>query len=331
MRTALITGVNGQDGSYLAEFLLGKSYRVVGTVRNATGNLDRIAHFRESIDIVELDLTDASSLEHLIQESKPDEIYNLAARASSSELWTEPILTGEVNALSVTRLLQAIRNCRRDIRFCQASSSEIFGNAPNAPQDESTPLRPRNPYGAAKTYAHWITTNYREGYGLFAGSAILFNHESPRRDLEFVTRKISNTVARIKLGRASALHLGSLDARRDWGFAGDYVRAMWLMLQQPKPADFVVATGETHSVGEFCKLAFARVGLDHEDYVVQDCDDLRPPESLQLVGNPAAAKRELGWKPTVTFQELVWMMVDADLELLNNSSGEGLQTTRSAR
>jgi GDPmannose 4,6-dehydratase len=319
MPTALITGVNGQDGSYLAELLLGKGYRVAGTVRNLASSLDRIAHIRKRIEIVELDLRELTSLEEIIRKVRPNEIYNLAARASGSELWTDPVLTGEINALCVTDLLEAIRKCRVDIRFCQASSSEIFGNAQVAPQDESTPLRPRNPYGAAKTYAHWITANYRDAYEMFAGSCILFNHESPRRALQFVTRKISHTVARIKLGLAGELRLGNLEARRDWGFAGDYIQAMWLMLQQPKPADYVIATGETHSVREFCEVAFSHVGLNYQDYVIQDPENFRPTEAALLVGNPSAAKRVLGWQPNVTFQELVWMMVDADLGSLRNA------------
>jgi GDPmannose 4,6-dehydratase len=319
MPTALITGVNGQDGSYLAEFLLGKGYRVVGSVRSLTSNLDRIARILECIEIVETDLRDLTSLEDLIRRVQPNEIYNLAARTSGSELWADPVRTGEVNALYVARVLEAIRKCRADIRFCQASSSEVFGNAHVAPQDESTPLRPRNPYGVAKAYAHWITANYRDAYDMFAGSCILFNHESPRRALQFVTRKISHAAARIKLGLASELRLGNLEARRDWGFAGDYVQAMWLMLQQPKPADYVIATGETHSVREFCEVAFSHVGLNYRDYVIQDPENFRSSEAALLVGNPLAAKRVLGWQPNVTFQELVWMMVDADLASLPNA------------
>jgi GDPmannose 4,6-dehydratase len=328
MRTALITGVNGQDGSYLAEFLLGKDYRVVGTVRSLASDLHRIANIRQCIEILELDLLDSTSLEDLIRRVQPNEIYNLAARASGSELWTDPVLTGEINALCVARLLEAIRKCEADIHFCQASSSEIFGNAQVAPQDESTPLRPRNPYGAAKTYAHWITANYRDAYGLFAGSCILFNHESPRRALQFVTRKISHTVARIKLGLESELRLGNLEARRDWGFAGDYVQAMWLMLQQPKPADYVIATGVTHSVREFCEVAFSHVDLNYLDYVVQDPENFRPSEAALLVGNPSSAKRVLGWQPNVTFQELVQVMVDADLVSLRNAPAQVAQSNR---
>ena len=325
MPTALITGVNGQDGSYLAEFLLSKGYRVAGTVRNLACNLDRIAGIRECIEILELDLQNLTSVEDIIRRVQPNEIYNLAARASGSELWVDPVLTGEINALCVTRLLETIRKCDADIRFCQASSSEIFGNAQVAPQDESTPLRPRNPYGAAKTYAHWITANYRDAYGMFAGSCILFNHESPRRPLQFVTRKISHTVASIKLGLSSELRLGNLEARRDWGFAGDYVQAIWLMLQQPRPADYVIATGETHSVREFCEVAFSHVDLNYRDYVKQDPENFRSSEAALLVGNSSAAKQAFGWKPTVTFEDLVRMMVDADLASLRDSSTQVAQ------
>lgn len=313
MPTALIAGMSGQDGSYLAEFLLHKGYRVVGTVRNKASNPDRIARLGQCIEVVELDLKDLASLEDILRKFRPDEVYNLAARASGSELWRYPILTGEVNGLSVTRLLEGIRNVDRNIRFCQASSSEMFGNAVDVPQDETTPLRPRNPYGVAKAYAHWITANYRDVQGLFAGSAILYNHESPRRPLEFVTRKISYAVAGIKLGLASELRLGNLEARRDWGFAGDYVQAMWLMLQQPKPDDYVIATGQPHSVREFCEIAFSHVGLNYQHYVVQDEENFRVPETTTLVGNPAKAKQLLGWQPKVPFEALVRMMVDADL------------------
>jgi GDPmannose 4,6-dehydratase len=321
MSTALITGVNGQDGSYLAELLLSQGYRVAGTVRNKTSNLDRVAHLRQRIEIVALDLNDRAAIENVLQKFRPDEVYNLAARASGSELWNEPVITGEVNALSVTRLLEAIRNFNTGIRFCQASSSEVFGNAMDTPQDESTPLRPRNPYGVAKTYAHWITANYREAYGLFASSSILFNHESPRRALEFVTRKISFAAAKIKLGLAKDLHLGNLDARRDWGFAGDYVEAMWLILQQSKADDYVVATGETHSVREFCQIAFSHLNLNYQDYVVQGQENFRRSETTVLVGNSAKAKRVLGWQPKMTFQDLVRTMVDADLKLLQDAPG----------
>lgn len=317
-RRALITGINGQDGSYLAELLLEQGYQVVGTVRGcAKGKSDsaRIEHLSDSVEIVECNLV-GDSLENLVQRVCPEEIYNLAARASSSELWTDPVSTGEVNGLAVVQLLDAIYRSDRRIRFLQASSSELFGDATEAPQTESTPVQPRNPYGVAKAFGHWITAVYRKQRGLFACSCILYNHESPRRGKEFVTRKISRGVAMIKLGMAQVLPLGNLDARRDWGFAGDYVRAMWLSLQQSMPDDYIVATGETHSVREFCEIAFSHVGLRYEDYVMQDCKDFRAPESAVLVGNPAKAKRILGWMPSVTFEELVRMLVDADLRSL---------------
>jgi GDPmannose 4,6-dehydratase len=320
MPKALITGVNGQDGSYLAELLLSKGYLVVGTTLDRNADQDRIVHIREKIEIVETDLLDQTLMEDILREYKPDEVYNLAARASSSELWTEPVLTGELNALTVARWVDAIRIVNPKARFVQASSSEVFGNATEVPQTEATPFRPRNPYGVAKAYGHWTTVIYREQRGVFACSAILYNHESPRRGLEFVTRKISRTVARIKRGLATELRLGNLDAKRDWGFAGDYVRAMWLMLQQPKPDDYIVATGETHSVREFCEIAFAHVGLNYQDYVVQDRQNFRVQETVLLVGNPAKAKHRLGWKPTVTFPALVRMMVAADLTLLHSAS-----------
>ena len=313
MPTALITGVSGQDGGYLAEFLLQKGYQVVGTVRDRARESNRVAHLANSVELVELDLTSLASVENMLREFRPDEFYNLAARASGSELWCYPVLTGEVNGLAVTRLLEAIHKVDGNIRFCQASSSEIFGNAVEVPQNENTPLRPRNPYGAAKAYAHWITSNYRDVRGLFAGSTILYNHESPRRPPEFVTRKISRAAARIKLGPAAELRLGNLEARRDWRFAGDYVAAMWLSLQQPVPDDDVVASGEPHSVREFCDIAFSHLGLDYHDYVVQDEENFRVPETTPLVGNPAKAKQVLGWRPNVPFDALVRMMVDADL------------------
>lgn len=319
MPTGLITGITGQDGSYLAEFLLAKSYRVVGTMRsNGSVNLERIRHIQEKIEITQADLLDQAQLEQILSKHKPDEVYNLAARASGTELWTQPVLTGDLNGLSVTRILEAIRKVSPRIRFCQASSSEIFGNAAEIPQSETTPLRPRNPYGVAKAYGHWSTVNYRESRNLFACSCILFNHESPRRGPQFVSRKITHAVAKIKLGLARELRLGNLEARRDWGFAGDYVRAMWLMLQQPKPDDYVVATGETHSVREFCELAFAHAGLDYRDYVVEDPENFRAPESVLLAGNPAKANHLLGWKPRVAFQDLVRMMVDADLKAVKD-------------
>lgn len=318
-RTALITGVNGQDGSYLAELLLSKGYRVVGTIRANTKALERIVPFRERVEIFEIDLRDLDSVKNALQRFQPEEVYNLAARASGSELWDEPVSTAEVNGLTVTRLLEAVRHFSPATRFCQASSSEMFGNAVNPPQNENTPLCPRNPYGAAKAYAHWITTNYREAYSLFTVSTILFNHESPRRALGFVSRKISNTVAKIKLGMASDLRLGNLDAQRDWGFAGDYVKAMWLALQHSEAGDYVVATGETHSVRDFCEVAFSHLGLNYREHVVQDPGKFRRMESGRLVGNAGKAKQVLGWQPKVTFQDLVRMMVDSDLRSLQDA------------
>jgi GDPmannose 4,6-dehydratase len=318
MRRALITGVNGQDGSYLAELLLHQGYHVTGTVRRGPSASDdtRIHRIPKDVDIVESDLFGDSSLESLLRQLRPNELYNLAARASSKELWADPVSTGEVNALMVVQLLDAIHRVDPGIRFAQASSSEVFGRAAEVPQTESTPFQPRNPYGVAKAFGHWITAVYRKERGLFACSCILYNHESPRRGMDFVTRKISYGVAMIKLGLAGRLILGDLDARRDWGFAGDYVQAMWLALQHTAPDDYIVATGETHSVREFCNLAFAHVGLRYEDHVTQNPENLRPPETSVLVGNPAKAKLILGWRPTVTFEELVRMMVDADLRLL---------------
>jgi GDPmannose 4,6-dehydratase len=315
MPTALITGITGQDGSYLTEFLLQQGYRVVGMVRRAsTHNYERIQHLLDKITIVQGDLHDQGSLLSLLEEYKPDEVYNLAAQSFVPTSWSQPALTGEVTALGVTRMLEAIRYVNPKIRFYQASSSEMFGKALEVPQRETTPFYPRSPYGVAKVYGHWITVNYRESFGLFAVSGILFNHESPRRGLEFVTRKVSDGVARIKLGLADELRLGNLEARRDWGFAGDYVRAMWLMLQQERPEDFVVGTGETHSVRELCELAFGYVGLDYRDYVVQDERFYRPAEVDLLIADPSKARARLGWEPTVSFPELVRMMVDADLE-----------------
>jgi GDPmannose 4,6-dehydratase len=316
---ALITGINGQDGSYLAELLLKRGYQVVGTRRGFPRTANDQAEtdaFPQGVEVVECDLGGDTDVEELLRRFRPDEIYNLAARASSTDLWTDPVSTGEVNALAVVRLLDSIHRVRPHIRFVQASSSEVFGNTTEAPQTESTPFRPRNPYGVAKAFGHWMTSVYREQRGLFACSCILYNHESPRRGREFVTRKISHGVAMIKLGLASELRLGDLDARRDWGFAGDYVRALWLSLQQSVPEDYIVATGETHSVREFCEVAFSHVGLQYETYVVQDCENFRDPESVVLVGNPAKAKRILNWAPSVTFEELVRMLVDADLRSL---------------
>jgi GDPmannose 4,6-dehydratase len=319
MPTAFITGINGQDGSYLAEFLLSKGYNVVGTTPDRNTDQERILQIREKIEIVETDLLNEERLEDTLRKYKPDEVYNLAARASSSELWTKPVLTGELNALGVARMLDAISKIGREVRFLQASSSEVFGNTAEVPQTESTPFHPRNPYGVAKSYGHWMTVTYREHQSLFGCSCILYNHESPRRGLEFVTRKISHAVAKISLGQATELKLGSLEARRDWGFAGDYVQAMWLALQQPVPDDYIIATGEIHSVRDFCEIAFAHVGLDYKDFVIEDLSDHRPPETALLVGNPAKAHRVLGWKPKITFHDLVKMMVDADLKAIRDN------------
>lgn len=314
MPKALITGITGQDGSYLAEFLLERGYEVIGMVRRtSTTNFDRIRDFQDRITIVQGDLLDQVSLINLLQEHHPDEVYNLAAQSFVPTSFTQPVLTGEFTALGVTRILDAIRIADRAIRFYQASSSEMFGKVQEVPQRETTPFYPRSPYGAAKVYGHWITVNYRESYNLFACSGILFNHESPRRGLEFVTRKITHAVARIKLGLQSELRLGNLDARRDWGYAPDYVRAMWLMLQQDRPEDYVVATGETHSVREFCQVAFDHVGLDWEKHVIVDPKFYRPAEVDLLVGDPSKAGRVLHWEPSVTFGDLARIMVDADL------------------
>ncbi len=317
MAKALITGITGQDGSYLAEFLLARGYEVIGMVRRtSTTNFDRIREFQDRVTIVQGDLLDQVSLINILQEHRPAEVYNLAAQSFVPTSFTQPVLTGEFTALGVTRILDAVRIVDRGIRFYQASSSEMFGKVQEVPQRESTPFYPRSPYGAAKVYGHWITVNYRESYNLFACSGILFNHESPRRGLEFVTRKITHAVARIKLGMASELRLGNLDARRDWGYAPDYVHAMWLMLQQERPDDYVVATGETHAVREFCQVAFDHVGLDWEKHVVVDPKFYRPAEVDLLVGNPAKAGRVLHWEPSVTFQQLVRIMVDADVATL---------------
>jgi len=319
MPTALITGITGQDGSYLADFLLEQGYEVVGMVRRtSTVNFHRIAHIQDRITLVPGDLLDEVSLIHILEEFRPDEVYNLAAQSFVQTSWNQPVFTGEVTALGVTRLLDAIRIVDPKIRFYQASSSEMFGKVVEVPQRESTPFYPRSPYGVAKVYGHWITVNYRESYDLHATSGVLFNHESPRRGLEFVTHKITYHVAQIKLGMTDELRLGNLDARRDWGFAGDYVKAMWLMLQRDNPTDYVVATGETHSVGEFLEMAFGCVDLDWRDYVVQDPRFMRPAEVDLLVGDPSRAGRELGWEPAVTFPELVRLMVDADLKMLRN-------------
>ncbi|MCQ3811477.1 MAG: GDP-mannose 4,6-dehydratase [Acidimicrobiia bacterium] len=316
-RRALITGITGQDGSYLAEFLLEKGYEVVGLVRRSSMvTFERIAHLQDQITIVSGDLLDEASLIEALQHHRPAEVYNLAAQSFVQTSFGQPVLTGETTALGVTRLLDAIRIVDPTIRFYQASSSEMFGKVKEVPQSEDTPFHPRSPYGVAKVYGHWITVNYRESYGLHASSGILFNHESPRRGLEFVTRKITHAVASISLGRQQELRLGNLDSMRDWGFAGDYVKAMWLMVQQDEPGDYVVCSGETHSVREFCELAFSHLGMDYRDYVVIDQAFIRPAEVDLLVGDASRAAAELGWHREVGFQELVAMMVDADLDLL---------------
>ncbi len=315
MPTALITGITGQDGSYLADFLLAKGYQVIGMVRrSSTVTFERIHHIQDRITLVQGDLHDQSSLVDIMEQYRPDEVYNLAAQSFVPTSWNQPVLTGEVTALGVTRILEAIRLTNPQARFYQASSSEMFGKVREVPQRETTPFYPRSPYGVAKVYAHWITVNYRESYNLYAVSGILFNHESPRRGLEFVTRKITYGVARIKLGLAKELRLGNLEARRDWGFAGDYVEGMWLMLQQDEPGDYVLGTGVTHSVRDFCEAAFGYVGLDYRDYVVQDPRFYRPAEVDLLVADATKARQKLGWCPKVTFEELVRMMVEADLE-----------------
>lgn len=315
MPTALITGITGQDGSYLAELLLLKGYRVVGMARRAsTVTYERIQHILDDITVIQGDLTDQGSLLSMFEEYEPTEVYNLAAQSFVPTSWSQPALTGDVTALGVTRMLEAIRFVNPKIRFYQASSSEMFGKVVEVPQKESTPFYPRSPYGVAKVYGHWITINYRESFGLFSVSGILFNHESPRRGLEFVTRKITNAVACIKHGLAKEVRLGNLESRRDWGFAGDYVKAMWLMLQREEPDNFVIGTGETHSVQEFCEIAFSHVGLDYKDFVVQDERFYRPAEVDLLVSDPGKAGRELGWEMTVGFKQLVTMMVDADME-----------------
>ncbi|MBI3982677.1 MAG: GDP-mannose 4,6-dehydratase [Gemmatimonadetes bacterium] len=317
MPIALITGVTGQDGSYLAELLLAKGYAVAGVVRRTShDSYERIGHLLDRIRIVPADLLDQHSLTTVIGEIQPDEIYNLAAQSFVPTSWTQPVLTGEFTALGVTRILEAMRLARPGARFYQASSSEMFGRARTTPQDESTPFYPRSPYGVAKVYGHWITVNYRESYGLYAVSGILFNHESPRRGLEFVTRRVSDGVARIKLGLTSELTLGNLEAKRDWGFAGDYVEAMWRMLQQDEPDDYVIGTGETHSVRDLVEVAFRHAGLDPSRYVRSDPALIRPAEVDVLQANPAKARRKLGWAPQVRFEDLVRMMVDADLQRL---------------
>jgi GDPmannose 4,6-dehydratase len=331
MPTALITGITGQDGSHLAELLLAKGYRVCGMVRRAsTENFQRIEHLRGRIELLQGDLLDQTSIARVLNQVHPDEVYNLAAMSFVPTSWQQPVLTAEFTAVGVTRLLDAIRQTCPAARFYQASSSEMFGKVRETPQRETTPFHPRSPYGVAKVYGHFITVNYRESYGLFACSGILFNHEGPRRGLEFVTRKITNTVARIKLGVASELRLGNLQAKRDWGFAGDYVRAMWLMLQQDEAEDFVVGTGQTHSVEEFVRIAFDRVDLDWHDHVIVDPQFYRPAEVDLLLADPRKARERLGWEPEVSFEELVRMMVDEDLCQLRNQDGEqrGTATVR---
>ncbi|MDQ3702035.1 MAG: GDP-mannose 4,6-dehydratase [Chloroflexota bacterium] len=317
MPRALITGITGQDGSYLAELLLEKGYEVFGLIRRSSVVTDqRIRHLLGRVVLIDGDLIDQLSLIRAVQQSRPDEIYNLAAQSFVPSSWSQPVLTGEVTALGVTKMLEAVRTAERPIRFYQASSSEMFGKVQEVPQTEATPFYPRSPYGVAKVYGHWITVNYRESYGMYACSGILFNHESPRRGLEFAPRKIARGVARIKLGKQQELRLGNLDARRDWGYAKDYVRAMWLMLQQPEPDDYVVSTGETHTVAECVELAFRHAGISNwQDYIVVDPALLRPAEVDLLIGSPAKAREKLGWRPEVTFEGLVKLMVEADLEL----------------
>ena len=321
-KKALITGVTGQDGSYLAEFLLSQGYDVLGMVRRtSTVNFDRIRHIQDKITIVQGDLLDQMSLLDILREHQPGEIYNLAAQSFVPTSWKQPVLTGEFTALGVTRVLDAMRIIDPEARFYQASSSEMFGQVREVPQTESTPFYPRSPYGVAKVYAHWITVNYRESYNLFACSGILFNHESPRRGLEFVTHKVTYGAARIKLGLDDELRLGNVDAHRDWGYAGDYVQAMWLMLQQDQPDDYVIATGQTHSVQRLCEVAFGCLGLDWHKYVVSDPKFIRPAEVDLLVGDASKAHARLGWEPSITFEELIQMMVDADMKALQASTG----------
>ena len=316
MKKALITGITGQDGSYLAEFLLAKGYEVHGVVRRSSNaNFSRLETIQDNLKIHHADLYDQLSLIEAVEAAEPDEVYNLAAQSFVPTSWRQPVLTGEFTGIGVTKVLEAIRSVNPKIRFYQASSSEMFGRAMEIPQKETTPFYPRSPYGVAKVYGHFITKNYRESYGMFAASGILFNHESPRRGLEFVTRKITDGAARIKAGRAKKLALGNLEAKRDWGYAADYVEAMWLMLQQDKPDDFVIATGETHTVREFCELAFERAGRNYREHVVVDPLFLRPAEVDILIGDPSKAKRLLGWQPRTSFRELVHLMTDADLKL----------------
>jgi GDPmannose 4,6-dehydratase len=316
-KRALITGITGQDGSYLAEFLLEQGYEVIGMVRrSSTVNFERIKHIQEEIELISGDLLDQASLIHILEEHRPEEVYNLAAQSFVQTSWAQPVFTGEVTALGVTRLLDALRLVDPDIRFYQASSSEMFGKVQAVPQNEHTPFYPRSPYGVAKVYGHWITVNYRESYNLFAISGICFNHESPRRGLEFVTRKIARAAARIKRGLDRELRLGNLDAQRDWGYAPDFVRGMWMMMQADQPEDYVLATGRTHTVERFTELAFRHVGLDYREFVVQDPRFMRPAEVDLLVGDPAKAKEKLGWEATTAFEDLVRIMVEAELNLL---------------
>ncbi len=315
MKRALVTGITGQDGSYMAELLLSKGYEVFGVVRRTSSrNLERIEHIQDRIHLESADLLDLSSVMSLLQRIKPHEFYNLAAQTFVPASWEQPVLTGEITALGVTKMLEAIRLVDPAIRFYQASSSEMFGKVQAVPQNERTPFYPRSPYGVAKVYGHWITVNYRESYGMFACSGICFNHESPRRGSEFVTRKITETAARIKLGMATELRLGNLEARRDWGFAGDFVEAMWLMLQQEEPEDYVIATGVTRSVREMARIAFEHIGLNYEDYVILDPRFVRPAEVDMLVGDPSKAAQKLNWRPKVSFEELIAMMVEADIQ-----------------
>ncbi|HEX9659266.1 MAG TPA: GDP-mannose 4,6-dehydratase [Rhodothermales bacterium] len=325
-KTALITGITGQDGSYLAEFLLDKGYRVVGmTRRSSTAADERIAHLEGRLELVQGDLLDQASLVAALRDVAPAEVYNLAAQSFVPTSWNQPVLTGEFTGLGVTRMLEAIRQVDPSIRFYQASSSEMFGKVREVPQNELTPFHPRSPYGVAKAYGHFLTVNYRESFGLYAVSGILFNHESPRRGLEFVSRKVTDGAARISLGKSTQLPMGNLDAERDWGFAGDYVRAMWQMLQQPEPDDYVIATGVAHSVRDLCRIAFERVNLDYERYVTADSKLFRPAEVDHLLGDSTKARTTLGWKPEVEFKQLIEMMVDADLARL---SGEGREARR---
>jgi GDPmannose 4,6-dehydratase len=320
-KTALITGANGQDGSYLCELLISKGYRVVGMVRRSSSmNLQRIRGIENDITIVQGDLTDQGSLLSIVEQYQPDEIYNLAAQSFVPTSWAQPAMTGDITGLGVTRLLESIRYVNPKIRFYQASSSEMFGKVLEVPQTETTPFYPRSPYGVAKVYGHWITVNYRESFNMFAVSGILFNHESPRRGMEFVTRKISSTVAKIHLGLETKLHLGNLEARRDWGYAVDYVRAMWMMLQQDHPTDYVIGTGKTHTVREFCEIAFGHINLDYQKYVVQDERFFRPAEVDLLISDPTKARLELGWEPEVEFKQLVQMMVEEDIKILKENA-----------